>query len=70
MSDNNQDYGSMIIPTTEFVGNFRCGVCWSKQIHIRAALSEDNNSIIINLWCSCGNSLILQTQGTHDGNSN
>lgn len=68
MSDNSQDQGSFVLPTTKAAGKFRCGVCWSSQIHVRAAVSEDGNSIIINMWCSCGNSVILQTQGAQDGN--
>lgn len=61
MSDSELGSGSLVIPTTQRTGKFRCGVCWSDQIQIRAALVEDGNSIIINVWCVCGNSLILQT---------
>lgn len=60
MSDSELGSGSLIIPDTNRIGKFRCGICWSADIRVSAATEEDG--IRVHIMCpACGNAVTLKT---------
>jgi len=54
MSANNAQEGSFIIPSTDRIGLFRCGICWSVVSIVQVAVEDDK--VLVRIICPvCGN---------------
>ena len=54
MNANKQQPSSFVLPSTDEVGLFRCGICWSRVRVIQVAVDKDK--VIVRIVCpTCGN---------------
>ena len=54
MSANKPHADSFVLPSTDVLGIFRCGICWSLVKVVQVAVGEDE--VIVRILCpTCGN---------------